>query len=330
MTVFEKISDFIRALIKDSVSSALTLFKVMIPIVILVKILQELNLIQYLAMPLKPIMVLMGLPAETGLIWAAALLNNIYTGLIVFMSLANDISLTQAQATILATLMLIAHALPLEAAVSKKAGAKFMFQALIRIVGALSLGILLHAVYSSTGMLTEPAKILLTTPSQTETSIATWAIGQIRDFSAIFMIILTLMALMRILTAIGVIDILNRILRPILKLIGIGPKASAITVIGLTVGLTYGSGLIIQEAKSGNIGKEDVFYSLTLMGLSHAMIEDTLLLLLIGAHFSGIFWGRLLFSLAVVAILVRAASLLSPRIKNTYFWEDVSSKTIDT
>ena len=54
---------------------------------------------------------------------------------------------------------------------------------------------------------------------------------------------------MRILYAIKVIDLMNKILRPVLKLIGIGPKASAITVIGLTMGLSYGGGLIINEAR---------------------------------------------------------------------------------
>lgn len=302
----------------------MTLFKVMIPIVVAVKILQELDLIQYVAMPLGPIMGLVGLPAEMGLVWAGAILNNIYTGLIIFISIAGDLTLTQEQATVLGVLMLVAHALPLESAVSKKAGARFFFQAIIRMAGALALALLLHGIYSATGSLSEPATILFTPETQTDTSLLGWSIRQSKNFGSIFLVIMALMAFMRLLTAIGVIDLLNRILKPILKLVGIGPKASAITVIGLTVGLTYGSGLIIKEVRSGSLDKKDVFYSITLMGMSHALIEDTFLLMLIGGHMSGLFWGRLLFSLLLVAVLVRMVGHLSQAFCDKYLWAEPS------
>ncbi|WP_147821163.1 hypothetical protein [Salidesulfovibrio onnuriiensis] len=320
MLYLDKCTDFIRDLLKDSVSSAVTLFKVMIPIVVAVKILQEFELIQYVAMPLGPIMNLVGLPAEMGLAWAGAILNNVYTGLIIFISLAGDFPLTQEQTTILGVLMLVAHALPLESAVSRKAGARFCFQAFIRMVAALGLALLLHGVYSAAGMLGGPATIMFTPEAQADQTLMAWALGQAKNFGFIFLVIMSLMAFMRLLTAIGVIDLLNRILKPILKVIGIGPKASAITVIGLTVGLTYGSGLIIREAQSGNLDKEDVFYSITLMGMSHALIEDTFLLMLIGGHISGLFWGRLLFSLALTAILVRIVRHLSPPFRDRFLW----------
>ena len=46
---------------------SLELYKIMIPIIIAVKILQELDLISWLALPLEPFMRLMGLPGEMGL-----------------------------------------------------------------------------------------------------------------------------------------------------------------------------------------------------------------------------------------------------------------------
>jgi len=44
------------------------LFKIMIPIILGVKLFQELGLIAHMAMPLSPIMKLMGLPGEMGLV----------------------------------------------------------------------------------------------------------------------------------------------------------------------------------------------------------------------------------------------------------------------
>lgn len=319
-----KLITIAKELVHDAISASMELFKVMIPILIGVKILQELGLIEYLAWPLKPVMTLLGLPAEMGLVWATAMINSIYAGLIVFISLIQNNPLTTAQATVLATLLLICHSLPLESSIARKSGARFLFQCIVRLIGALILGWLLNLLYTSTGTLQEPATILFQTASlsNTDQTLANWALNQGKNLLSIFGVILGLLVTMRILHAIKVIDLMNRILRPILKIIGIGPKASAITVIGLTMGLSYGGGLIINEAKNGNIDKKDIFYSLTLMGLCHSLIEDSLLLLLIGSNFTSIFWGRLLFAIIAMAAIVQIVQRLPKRLQNTYLWVD--------
>ncbi|BDQ33011.1 hypothetical protein [Pseudodesulfovibrio portus] len=312
----------VRELAKDALSASLELFKVMIPILVAVKILQEMGLIRYLALPLEPVMKLVGLPAEMGLVWASALINNIYTGMIVLASLVGDTPLTSAQATVLGVLLLVGHGLPVECAIARKSGARFLFQVVSRLVGAFILGWLLHMIYTATGTLQGPAAMLFTPETGGDPTVAAWVISQIKNMASIVLIIFTLMAIMRILQAIRVIDLMNRILRPVLSLIGIGPKASAITVIGLTMGLSYGGGLIINEAKNGNVGKEDIFYSLTLMGLCHSLIEDSLLIMLIGGHISGVLWGRLIFAIIAMAGIVQLVRRLPKRTQTSYLWID--------
>jgi hypothetical protein len=73
------------------------------------------------------------------------------------------------------------------------------------------------------------------------------------------------------------------------------------------MGLAYGGGLILMEVREGRVSRRDVFSSLSLMSLSHALIEDTLLMTLIGASMQGTFFGRLIFSMLVVAVLSRVA-----------------------
>ena len=41
---------------------------------------------------------------------------------------------------------------------------------------------------------------------------------------------------------------------------GVGDKAATIAVVGVTLGLGFGGGLLIKEVSSGNIPKEDVFW----------------------------------------------------------------------
>jgi hypothetical protein len=309
----------------EALRLSLELFKIMVPVIIAVKVLQELGLIRYLAMPLGPLMQWVGLPAEMGLVWATAMANNLYGAIIVFLSLVEESPVNGAQATVLCTMMLVAHALPVELRIAQASGTRLLFQAVLRIGSALVIGWLLKAVYSVFGLLQGPAAILFR-PDADGTghapSLAAWAVGEVRTLLSIFIIITTLFLLMRILEKAGVIGLLNRLLRPVLKLLGIGPKASAIAVIGLTMGISYGGGLIIHEARSGRAHRKDIFYALTLMGLSHALIEDTLLMMTIGGDLSGILWGRLLFSLILVALLAKGTQRLSRDVCDRYLWGD--------
>lgn len=315
-----KLAVIIKELVRDAVSACYELFKVMIPVIIGVKILQELDLIKYIAMPLEPIMGLLGLPGEFGLAWATAMVNSMYAGLIVFLSLARDMNLTAEQATVFGVLILIGHGFLVEGAIAQRSGAKFSFQILTRGIGSFALGFILHHIYSASGTLQEPALIVFQMSGPADPTLAQWAWGETVNLLSIFGIVLCLMLMMRILHAIRAVDFMNAVLRPVLKLIGIGPKASTITIIGFTLGLSYGGGLIIAEAKSGSMSRKDVFYSLTLMGLCHSMIEDTLLIMLIGGHFSGIFWGRLIFGLVVMAILVQITRRLPESVTNKFLW----------
>ena len=309
------------ATFKDAARISLDLFKIMIPVVIAVKILQEFNLVGYLAAPLAPIMKMVGLPGEMGLVWATALINNIYSGLIVFLSLAQDQPLTAAQATVLGTMILVAHSMPVELRVVQSSGPKLGFQLLIRMGAAFLMGLVLHLIYQNFDVLQGSANILLTPDnSAVEKTILEWAFGELRNLISIFGIIFCLLAIMRILTKLRVIAAMDFLLRPFLTMMGIGTKASALTVVGLTMGLSYGGGMIIHETKSGRINKKDVFYSLTLMSICHSLIEDTLLLMMIGGHVSGLFWGRLIMSCMIVAALVQITKFIPAGFADKYLW----------
>jgi len=92
----------------------------MIPIIIIIKAIEEMGGIVLLSEWLSPVMELVGLSKELGLVWVTTILTNIYAGLIVFINL--DMSLSVAQVSILGSMMIFAYSLPIEAAIAKKAG----------------------------------------------------------------------------------------------------------------------------------------------------------------------------------------------------------------
>jgi hypothetical protein len=291
-------------ILKDTIDIMIPLYKVLIPMIILVKILSETGLVDFFGKMLKPVMVLVGLPGELGLVWASALFTNLYAGVIVFATLAKDMDITIAQATVIASMMLMAHGLPVELQIAKKAGASLRGMFLYRVGAALIFGIFLNVFYNSFNYLQEPVKILWS-PKPVDDTLMSWALGEVINLVWIAGIIFALVVIMRLLDALGIIEIINKVCRPLMKIMGLGEQASYTTMVGFTLGLTYGGGLIISEAKSGKLTQKDVFFSLGFMGICHSMIEDTILMLAIGGHMSGIFWLRTIFSILLTAILVR-------------------------
>lgn len=314
------------ALLRECVCKAtrvsLSLFRIMVPILVAVKVLQELDLVSDLARPLAPLMGLVGLPPEMGLVWATAMLNNLYGGIVVLLSLLPVHPLTASQATVLCAMMLVAHTLPVELRIAQKAGARLLFQAASRFFSAVLLGWLLHMTYRALGVLQGPARILLEekgAPSHVP-SLWAWALGEVRNLLSIYGVILALFLVTEILRRINVLAFMERALGPVLRALGIGTRATTVTVIGLTTGISYGGGLIIDEVRSGTIPRQDVFYAMSLMGLSHALIEDTLLMLMIGGDWTGILLGRLLFSMVLVGLLVEVARRIPASLASRVFW----------
>ncbi len=308
------------SLIREALQICWKLFRIMIPVMVLVKILVELGWVAYLAMPLRPAMALVGLPAEMGLVWATAMLDSYYSSIVVLLSLSETIPLSVAQMTVLGTMILICHGLPVEVKIAQASGNRFLFQFLIRLVCAFSLGFLLHQIYSAGNWLQDPNTIFWQQEGLKDPSLLGWALDQARNLLAIFGIILLLVTLMRILKFLRVIDLFNWLLTPLLRILNIGKEAGTLTIIGMTLGLSYGGGLIIHEAKSGRAEPRDVFASVTMMGLAHGLIEDTIVLAMLGAHLSGILLARILFALLAVALLMRLVPRLSPGIVHRFFY----------
>lgn len=89
----------------------------------------------------------------------------------------------------------------------------------------------------------------------------------------------------------------------------LGLQLFPMTVIGLSLGILYGGALIIKETEEKKIPKMDVFYAFVLMGLCHSLIEDSLLMISMGANWSMIFIFRMVFALLITFLLVKITKL---------------------
>ncbi|OYT29516.1 hypothetical protein B6U98_01945 [Thermoplasmatales archaeon ex4572_165] len=307
----------IKQVFNDTIRTSLIIFKIMIPISIIVKILELTGMIDHIGSFLSPFMQILGLPGETGLVWATAMITNIYGGIIVYISLASEQILTVAQVTILCSMILIAHSLPVEVTIARKAGIRIWFTLILRILSACLFGFILNAIFSYFKILQNPSTMTWS-KTPTNATIPDWILSQISNYIFIFIIIFSLLFIMKILKNIGVINKLNQFMEPGLEFLGMSKKAAPLTIIGTTLGISYGGGIIIDEAQSGKLTKKDAFLSVSLMGLSHSLIEDTILMMTLGASLIGILLGRVLFSFIAMIILINIIKRISEKTFQRY------------
>jgi len=294
----------VKELTRSSLEITYELFVIMIPTLIIVKILDELGFVEILNKFFAPLMFLLGLPEAISLVFTTSMLTSPYAGLIVFSGLPADMPFTAAQASVLGLLILFTHSLPIEVIICRKAGVRARAMIFIRLgLGVLSC-YLLNLFFQLTGYMNYPATILL--PSlESAPDLFSWALSQLKGLGMIFIIIIALVILLDFLKYIGVERLIEKALKPFLNFLGVGEKASTIAVVGVTLGIGFGAGLLIKEVKTGKLHYKDVFGVLVLVGMLHSIIEDTAVVSLIGSNIIITLFLRAVLTLCIVYIFMR-------------------------
>jgi hypothetical protein len=292
-------------LLRDAAGVYALLLKTMIPVLILTRVAERAGVMDDLGHLLSPLMGLVGLPGELALPLITTMVVGLYPGGAVFVAVAPDLALTGAQVSVLGGMMLIAHALPLEQAIVRCAGPSLWFSTGLRILGAFAFGALLDLFCRATGWLGGPAPAPLWTRPGTEVGWLGWAASTVLELAAIYGILVGLMVLMAAARRVGLVDLLGRLLAPLLRLLGLGPDVAPLTLAGVLLGITYGGSLIIAQARSGKLSRRDILVSLSLLCLLHSVIEDSLIVIALGADPAAVILCRVVFSIAVVAALAR-------------------------
>ncbi len=288
---------------KDSLTQTIRicwlLFKLMIPVTIIVKFLTYTGYLYWLAKALAPVMTLVGLPGEAAIVWVSAMCTNLYGGIIAYLSLSHTFPISVAQASVLTGMMLIAHSLPIELKIAQKAGVRLRMMMVLRVASAFLFGIITWYSLKALHLYQEPATILW----KADASAQSWVqmlIGEVTSYGEIMLVVFALVVLMKFLKQTNLIRWINLALKPILKLLGMSDHAAPITMIGILMGISYGGGLIISEARSGLLTERDLFVAVALLSICHSLIEDSIIMVMLGGNALIIVLGRFLFALILV------------------------------
>lgn len=103
---------------------------------------------------------------------------------------------------------------------------------------------------------------------------------------------------------------------PIMKSMGLSRAAAAPLFTGVFLGIAYGAGIILRVARQNNLSRREVFLVGLFLATCHAVIEDTLIFVVIGGNFWIMLGVRLLLALGLTMLLAWLWPQLHPADKD--------------
>ena len=293
------------ASLKKSFTSAIAIIKLILPILFAIEILKYYQLIEPLSILLSPILELLELPNEFAIIWIVGIFTGIYGAIATFFYIAtNPESYTIAQVSILSVLILVVHALPIEAKISQYLGVNYWKIIFFRFAVAIIYALIVKYLTDFFGLLQEKVHLTTIITTQQDSSIFSIITGPIITCIEIGVIIVVLYMIIDFLKKVNVIRYIELILKPITYILKIDNRLSNSLLIGMVLGLSYGGAILIEDLKNlkkvSNKEKNKVVY---LLNILHSLIEDTILVLLIGANIFVVLLGRIVFSILIMLLI---------------------------
>jgi hypothetical protein len=271
--------------LKTALQSSWIILKLVVPIYILADILYYYNTLSYISFIVEPFTSMLGLPAQTSL----AIVSGIFLNLYAAVAFAAPLDLTPSQWSILAIFLGVCHSLVVESVIMKKLGISNIYSYGLRFLGGFSIAFLATFIPDSYFS----ASLSNTTFTKTTyDSLSSLLIG-----SSSSAIILSIKIIALIVTLIFIMDFIKS--REFIKQSGKNVSKGFSLLVGIFLGITYGAGILIQEAKNGTISKDDLFFIGTFLMICHAIIEDTLLFVIFGADFTMVIVVRTIAAIVV-------------------------------
>ncbi|MFY4774969.1 nucleoside recognition domain-containing protein [Metabacillus sp. RGM 3146] len=277
-------------------STTWTLGKVIFPITLLVGILRHTPVIDWAVKLISPIMSLIGLPGEAAIPLVLGNLLNLYAGIAGILTM--DLSVKEV--FILAVMLSFSHNLLIESTVASKVGIKMWIIVLVRIGLALLSAAAIRFLWNGGsetahyGLISQDhaangwGDILLQALIKASLGILQLAV-----------IVIPLMIIIQFMKDYGWLNRLSGLLAPFTRFLGMKENTSMTMVAGLTIGLAYGAGVMIQAVKEDGVSRKDITLAFIFLVSCHAVVEDTLIFIPLGIPV----WPLLAIRLSVAVLL---------------------------
>lgn len=273
------------------------LLKIIIPTSLVVTILQHFGAISFISVLLTPVFSLIGLPGESAIVFISSIFLPLYAPIAIIANLA----LNMREITILALMCLISHNMIVETAIQRKTGSSYPVMFLLRIITSFISAAMLNWLLPESMGEGYSSQIMIE-QNGFSAMILQWLVSAGWLIVKIVLIITGLMILQNILKEFKILTFLSSAFAPLMKIFGLSKDSSFLWLVGQTLGLTYGSAVMIEQVEEKEIDAPDANLLNYHIAINHSLLEDTLLFVAIGVPVLWITFPRIL--LAIVAVWI--------------------------
>ena len=285
-----------QAALPSGLKTSLWLIKLTLPVSLLVLLLDYFGILMIMAEYTRPAFQIIGLPGVAAIVLITSIFTNIYSVVAVLTTLA----LPVRDGTILAVMCLISHGFLIETAILKKTGSSAMRMLLLRLISSFVIGGILNLVLP--GNASEGAYLYQGQYGDLSQAIIDWLPQIGMTLLKIVILVNLLLVVQQILEEFGILKYLTKPLSPLMRLMGLPKDASFLWMIGNTIGLAYGSAVMLQKVEEGNLRPKECDLLNHHLSISHSQLEDPLLFLTLGYSMPILIVPRVLFAIVVVWI----------------------------
>lgn len=299
----------VRKCLPSTGKTALWMVKITLAVSFAIMLLGYFGAIQWISRVLSPVFVHFGLPGEAALAYVSGYFVNMYSAI----AAAVTLDLDARAMTILGVMALCSHNMLVETAVQKKTGSAAVRMVLVRTLSGIILAYVLNLILPvrlrSWRRQAPVLKLSVRVPGGAVAVARKCLCPCAQDAYNHF----SLNVLQAVMAEFGIIRMISKALRPVMRLFGLSSRCAVLWIIANTLGLAYGAAAMIEEAGKGKLRKEDIDGLNTHIGISHSNLEDIILLSSVGAV-----WWVMLLSRWVWAIILVWGFRLEVYIRNKY------------
>jgi Nucleoside recognition. len=292
----QRIVSCVRLALPKATHTIVWLLKLMLPVALLVSFLQYWGVMDWLAGYLSPVFTHIGLPGASSIVFITSLFLPLYSALAVIATL----TLGMREVTILAIMCLISHSLIIETAVQKRTGSSVINMVVVRVGMSFVAALLLNWLLPTTGF-----AVSHSTEQAVHLTVVTdvlwlWAKNSIVLIVKVSLILYGLFILQNLLNEFNLLNKISDIFAPLMRLFGLSKEVSFLWFVAQTLGLAYGSAVVIEQVEKGVVRKQDANMLNYHIAVNHSLLEDTLLFTSIGVSVAWIVVPRIGLALLLV------------------------------
>src|SRR5665647_676137 len=140
--------------------------------------------------------------------------------------------------------------------------------------------------------------------------LRTFVTGSFDLLLRVFLIVVPIMVVLELFEGTRPFRAVVRAWARVVRHVGLNERSAAPTLIGFLFGLAYGGGVIVRDIRRHDLGRRQVFIMSIFLSMVHAIAEDSLVFIALGASVFWVVAYRIVWAALVTLALTAVATVV--------------------